>query len=174
MLFMLLIGGKGQGGMDGGIRVPTVARWPSVIPPGSVVDIPTSTMDILPTITSMMRGEIPSDRVVDGKDILPLLRGERGVGVPHQFMVHYCAEQIHAARYTPADGKHEIAIKLKHMFQPLFSFNNLWLSFLDFAWFFPVNKIWSSEKRKTNNHWKASVKQCNLSPYIMSLIMIMA
>ena len=89
--------------MEGGIRVPTVARWPGVIQPGSVIDLPTSTMDVLPTVTNIINGQLPKDRIIDGVDIGAVLRGDDDE-VPRDFLVHYCGNLVHATRYTPGDG----------------------------------------------------------------------
>ncbi|OWF40355.1 steryl-sulfatase-like [Mizuhopecten yessoensis] len=96
-------GGKGQGAVEGGIRMPGVIRWPGKIPPGTVVNEPTWMMDMYPTLARAMRAELPSDRPLDGKDILPLLRQQDTVS-PHTFMVHYCGIDVHAIRYRPRTG----------------------------------------------------------------------
>ncbi|XP_060082819.1 steryl-sulfatase-like [Ylistrum balloti] len=96
-------GGKGQGAVEGGIRMPGVIRWPGKITPGTVVDEPTWMMDMYPTLASAMRAKIPSDRSIDGKDILPLLSKTDTVS-PHSFMVHYCGIDVHAIRYRPRTG----------------------------------------------------------------------
>jgi arylsulfatase A-like enzyme len=97
-------GGKGQGGMEGGIRVPTVAMWKGHIPAGSVVDVPTSQMDIFPTLSEAIWSEpLPSDRIIDGKNIYPLLT-EVNTTPPHRFLVHYCGTDLHAVRYVPGNG----------------------------------------------------------------------
>ena len=51
-----------MGGWDGGIRVPTLMRWPGVIPAQSTVDVATSQMDIMPTIATAVGVDMPSDR----------------------------------------------------------------------------------------------------------------
>ena len=94
-----------QGGMDGGIRVPTAVMYPGVIPAGRIIDHPTSLMDILPTVAKLMDVDVPDDRVMDGTDIGRLLVADTGTP-PHEFLFHYCGKDIHAARYTPADGNY--------------------------------------------------------------------
>nr|XP_012629347.2 arylsulfatase H [Microcebus murinus] len=59
-------GGRGMGGWDGGIRVPGIFRWPTVLEPGLVVDEPTSLMDIYPTLSYLAGGILPQDRYGDG------------------------------------------------------------------------------------------------------------
>ena len=96
-------GGKAHGTVDGGIRVPAVMRWPGHIPPGTVVDEPTSLMDVLPTVAKAMGESVPGDRQMDGYDLLPLLQKTTLVS-PHEFMFHYCGTEVHAVRYRPREG----------------------------------------------------------------------
>ncbi|XP_038071663.1 steryl-sulfatase-like [Patiria miniata] len=89
---------------EGGIRVPTIVKYPGVVSPGSEVTEPTQLSDLLPTIAGIAGVPLPDDRVYDGKDLMPLLRGET-IGKPHhEFMYHYCGSYLHAARYTPSDS----------------------------------------------------------------------
>jgi arylsulfatase A-like enzyme len=100
-------GSKGQGGQEGGIRVPSAIVWKDRFPAGAEVSVPTSQMDVFPTLLAAAGIDPPRDRVLDGVDILPLLK-EPGSGmVPHRFMFHYCGMWLHAVRYTPGDGKRE-------------------------------------------------------------------
>ena len=101
---MHFTGGKFQGGVDGGIRVPTVAMFPGRIAPGREISEPTSHMDIFPTISKMMGVALPSDRQMDGRDIMPLINQDIKIS-PHEFMFHYCRMLIHAVRYRPRKGK---------------------------------------------------------------------
>lgn len=68
---------------EGGYRVPCLVRWPGKVPAGSVCSEMAATIDVLPTIAAITGGEVPSDRVIDGKDIRPLLFGEEGAKTPH-------------------------------------------------------------------------------------------
>ena len=51
-----------MGGWEGGIRVPGIFRWPSVLEAGKVVDEPTSVMDVYPTLSYVGGGVLPLDR----------------------------------------------------------------------------------------------------------------
>ncbi len=73
---------------EGGYRVPCVMRWPGKIPAGSKCDELATTMDLFPTIARLIGADIPQDRVIDGKDIWPLVAGEPGAVSPHD--VFYC------------------------------------------------------------------------------------
>ncbi|XP_037680541.1 arylsulfatase L-like isoform X2 [Choloepus didactylus] len=91
-------GGKGMGGWEGGIRVPGIFRWPGVLPAGRVIDEPTSLMDVYPTVVQLGGGQVPRDRVIDGQDLLPLLQGTTQHS-SHEFLLHYCEDILHAARW---------------------------------------------------------------------------
>ncbi|XP_071076485.1 arylsulfatase D-like [Desmodus rotundus] len=91
-------GGKGMGGWEGGIRVPGIFRWPGVLPAGRVVSEPTSLMDVFPTVVQLGGGEVPQDRVIDGRSLLALLRGAAEHSA-HEFLFHYCGQYLHAARW---------------------------------------------------------------------------
>lgn len=58
---------------EGGLRVPMIARMPGVIPAGVVNDSPSGSVDILPTICRLTGTALPSDRKIDGRDLLPFL-----------------------------------------------------------------------------------------------------
>ena len=55
--------------MDGGIRVAAAAMFPGRILRGSVIEHPTSLMDIFPTISALLGVDLPRDRAIDGKNI---------------------------------------------------------------------------------------------------------
>jgi arylsulfatase A len=69
---------------EGGFRVPCIVRWPGKIPAGSVSDEITATVDILPTLARLAGGAPPEDRPIDGKDIRPILFGEKDAKTPHE------------------------------------------------------------------------------------------
>jgi arylsulfatase A-like enzyme len=73
---------------EGGLRVPTIAWWPKNIAPGSVCDAPASEMDVLPTLVKLAGGSVPTDRVIDGKDIWPLLSGA-SKDSPHEALFYF-------------------------------------------------------------------------------------
>ncbi|MDF1811935.1 MAG: sulfatase-like hydrolase/transferase [Verrucomicrobiales bacterium] len=63
---------------EGGIRVPCLIRWPDGgIPAGKVVTQAGITMDLTATILAAAGIELPADPVLDGIDLLPILRGEK-------------------------------------------------------------------------------------------------
>ncbi|MFH1716283.1 MAG: sulfatase [Planctomycetota bacterium] len=68
---------------EGGLRVPMIARWPGRIPAGLINDSPAGTIDIMPTILNAAGVDIPRDRIIDGRDIWPLLTSA-DAGSPHE------------------------------------------------------------------------------------------
>lgn len=60
---------------EGGLRVPMIARWPGRIPAGHVSHEPAVVMDLFVTSLKAAGVPVPSDRTLDGRDILPLLTG---------------------------------------------------------------------------------------------------
>lgn len=86
VLFMSDNGGSGNGGnlplrgqkstmWEGGLRVPFLARWPAVLPAGTVNDEFLTALEILPTIAHVAGAEAPANLELDGFDMLPVLRG---------------------------------------------------------------------------------------------------
>ena len=101
-----LRGGKGST-LEGGMREPTVAWWPGRIPSGSVCDELLTTMDLLPSFARLAGARMPSDRVIDGKDIWPVLSGQSGAKSPHEFFFYHGGNRLVAVR----SGKWKLRVK---------------------------------------------------------------
>ena len=83
---------------DGGVREPTIARWPGRIPAGTVCREPAMTIDLLPTIAHLIGAELPS-RQIDGKNIWPLFSGEENATSPHDaYFFYYHKSELQAMR----------------------------------------------------------------------------
>lgn len=61
---------------EGGIRVPFLMRWPGRIAPGQVISEPVIGLDILPTALAAAGVAAPTNRLLDGVNLLPLLTGQ--------------------------------------------------------------------------------------------------
>jgi len=68
---------------EGGLRVPLIARWPGKIPAGLVNNSLAGTIDVFPTILKAAGLDAPKDRIIDGKDIWPLLTAAHAKS-PHE------------------------------------------------------------------------------------------
>ena len=104
-----LRGQKGQT-YEGGMRVPCIMRWPETIPAQTVCHELTTTMDFLPTFVTIIRSRIPDDRIIDGKNILPLLEGKSGVKTPYEAFYYLWMDELHAVR----SGFWKLVFKLPH------------------------------------------------------------
>lgn len=71
----LLKWGKGSC-WEGGMRVPAVIQWPSKIAPNQTIDCISTTMDLFTTIVKLAGGQFPTDRVIDGNDLMPVWTGK--------------------------------------------------------------------------------------------------
>jgi arylsulfatase A len=94
----LPLGGWGYTTMEGGMRIPCIARWPGKIPAGAVCNETATTMDLLPTFVRLAGGEPPQDRKIDGRDIRPLLFAEPDARSPYEAFYYYHLDQLHAVR----------------------------------------------------------------------------
>lgn len=70
-----LKGNKGSF-FEGGVRVATAMSWPGVIKAGSRCSVPTTSVDYMPTFAELAGGELPTIQPVDGKSLVPLMKGE--------------------------------------------------------------------------------------------------
>lgn len=69
-------GGKGWL-YEGGIREPFLARWPAVIPAGSVVADPVSSPDLFATLLDVAGSRPEPGRILDGLSLMPVFKGGR-------------------------------------------------------------------------------------------------
>jgi arylsulfatase A len=81
---------------DGGLRVPFIARWPGQLPAGATNDELSINFDIFPTCLSCAQVDLPIDRIIDGKNILPLLQGR--APSPHERFFYYDGPTLVAVR----------------------------------------------------------------------------
>ncbi len=108
--------GKGTT-FDGGMRVPCIMRWPGHVPPGSTCAEVTGTIDILPTFAKLAGAAAPTDRIIDGKDILPLLSGDPGAKSPHEAFYYYSRNDLMAVRSGDWKLKLETPIREAYVYR---------------------------------------------------------
>lgn len=94
----LLRGWKGTT-YEGGVRVPAMIRWPGEIPADRQATEPVALMDLYASFLQAAGTALPSDRIVDGQNLLPYFRGEADEGRE----VYYYAqgEDVRAVRSGP-------------------------------------------------------------------------
>lgn len=104
--------GKKGSTYEGGMRMPTVIRWPGKIPAGQVNDEIMTTMDLLPTFAQLSGAALPADRVLDGKDIMPVLSDK--AHSPHYAFFYHKGNILAAVRSGKwklhVDGEQPIAL----------------------------------------------------------------
>ena len=88
--------GKGTP-FEGGYRVPCLMWWPGTIPAGRTCNELASTIDVLPTIARLTGGSLPKN-TIDGKNILPLLQGQKGAKSPHKAFFYYSGRRLSGVR----------------------------------------------------------------------------
>jgi arylsulfatase A len=73
---------------EGGMRVPGIFRMKGKIPAGRVTSAVAANMDILPTFAALAGAKLPTDRVLDGRDLWPLLSGKTEQS-PHEYFYFF-------------------------------------------------------------------------------------
>lgn len=72
---------------EGGVRAPCFVRWPGTVPAGGVIKGQTSHVDWLPTFCELAGVEVPTDRTIDGKSLVSLLKAGKGEA-HHEYVYH--------------------------------------------------------------------------------------
>jgi len=84
---------------EGGLRVPCIAWGPGFFTGGKVCRELATSMDFYPTFANMAGAELPPDRVIDGRDIGPLLAAPDKAKSPHDaFFYHGNLGELAAVR----------------------------------------------------------------------------
>ena len=141
-----LRGRKGSA-YEGGHREPTVVWWPKTIPAGTSCDETTTAMDLHPTFAKLAGAAMPTDRKIDGKDIAPLLVGERDAKTPHDRFFYQQGGKLAAVR--AGDWKLFVNGELYDLKKDLAEKNNVAKSNSDV-----VQKLW-----EMLNEFSADIKE---------------
>lgn len=83
---------------EGGLLVPFIAKWPGVIPAGTVTDEISTNFDLFITSLKLAGVPLPNDRIIDGKDIMPLLMGK--APSPHDTFYYYDVDTLIGIRHN--------------------------------------------------------------------------
>jgi arylsulfatase A-like enzyme len=90
----LLRGGKYQSRYEGGPRVACIMLWPGTIPEGYVCSDIAAGFDLFTTFAALAGADIPGDRVIDGRDLFPLMTNNADGPPPHQDFSGYEARGL--------------------------------------------------------------------------------
>lgn len=97
---------------EGGIRVPLLVRWPGVVEPGSTCHVPVIGTDLFPTLVEAAGVELPGDLELDGRSLVPLLRGEPFEARPLYFHYpHYAWHGMNRPGGAIRDGKDKLILR---------------------------------------------------------------
>lgn len=72
---------------EGGQRVPMIARWTGTLPPGRTTGAMGMNIDVLPTLLGLSGIALPTDRVIDGRDLVAVW--EEGASSPHEYLYYF-------------------------------------------------------------------------------------
>ena len=99
-----------------------IAHWLGKIPLGTTCSEPAMNIDWFPTCLALAGLELPSDRIIDGENIIGLLTGEEEKS-PHDCFYFYHSEDLEAVR----QGKWKYIPKINTMVIPV-PMDKKWIS----------------------------------------------
>jgi uncharacterized sulfatase len=82
---------------EGGFRVPFIARWPGIIPQGLVTEAMSMNFDIFATCLAVAGIPLPDDRIIDGRDLMPVLQGQTTTS--HETLHYYKGKRLVGIRH---------------------------------------------------------------------------
>jgi len=93
-------GNKGTN-LEGGVREPCLMRWPGGIPAGTTCERIAGNIDVLPTLAKVFGAELPKNRILDGRDLGPLLANPNAAPVRDTHLYFTAAQKLEAIRQGP-------------------------------------------------------------------------
>ena len=85
---------------EGGVRVPAIIWRPGSVPADTIIQEPANLMDLFPTLLHAANAEVPTDRVIDGNNLWPLLEGQVDTS-PSQPYFYFRGRELQAVRNGP-------------------------------------------------------------------------
>lgn len=82
---------------EGGVRVPTLVRWPGRVPGGAVSAEPAGLIDLLPTLAQLTGASLPR-ATIDGRSVADLLLGTPGAKNPRDVTYYFAVHELQAVR----------------------------------------------------------------------------
>ena len=151
-------GGKGYL-YEGGLREPTIVRWPGKIKP-AVIDTPIINLDVLPTLVALAGGTAPQG--VDGVDISPLLLGT-GEPCPAKVLLAFPALQQSGrpARGAVRDGQWKYVTYYDTGETQLFNLNEDIAEATNLA---PQQTAQTTRLKKLHDEWLVSINAQRNTP----------
>jgi arylsulfatase len=83
---------------EGSLRVPFLIRYPGKIPAGQVSNDIVHLVDLFPTLATIVGGEIPQDRILDGVDQSGFLMGKSEKSARESIVI-YIGNELFGAKW---------------------------------------------------------------------------
>lgn len=112
---------------EGGIRVPTIIRYPNATHANSVSDAQVIGMDLFVTLAKIGGGSVPSDRDIDGIDIRPIFDG----GDLPQRSLFWALESVSDLEYAVRNGAWKLLLDRDMMPRELYNLDDDPLEFFN-------------------------------------------
>ena len=93
---------------DNSVKVPTMIRWPGKIKPGTTVPETVTNLDWFPSILAMAGVSLPRSAQIRGRNMVPLLQGEKISAWDNDFYAEYSTHhqsRTHMRMYRTAQWK---------------------------------------------------------------------
>ena len=91
-------GGSYFTAMEGSLRVPCIVRWPNQVPAGVVSNEICHAVDIFTTFAELGGAQIPTDRPIDGINLLPFLTAKQAHS-GREAVLCFVADHLHAVKW---------------------------------------------------------------------------
>lgn len=85
-------------GLEGSLRVPFIVRWPEKIPAKRVSNEIVHEMDLYATFANIAGGKVPTDRVIDSKDMTEFFTGQTDQSGREEVIV-YVGRHIYGVKW---------------------------------------------------------------------------
>jgi arylsulfatase len=85
-------------GLEGSLRVPFIIRWPGKIPEGQVSNEIVHEMDLFSTFATIAGGRVPSDRIIDSKDMTNFFTGKTDKSGREEVIV-YVGKHVYGVKW---------------------------------------------------------------------------
>lgn len=110
---------RGRKGLvfEGGQKVPFIFSYPTIFPQNMTIDTMAMNIDIFPSILELLQIPLPSDRIIDGKSFLSLLKGETKKS-EHKYLFYFWNKHIQAIR----DHRWKYHIRKRHDVSTFFTY----------------------------------------------------
>ena len=85
-------------GKEGSLRVPFIVRWPGKVPAGKISNEIVHQFDLFATLANIAGGKVPTDRIIDSKDMTDFFLGKQEESGRDGFVV-YVGNDIHGVKW---------------------------------------------------------------------------